>query len=75
MDETLVNSWVNPTRKLLDTDYVPHLTYFEPPSDGFWDIPFSPNAKYFPVFEPFDLHIPDELRHPMEFERQNSFHN
>ena len=48
-DETLINSWENPTRRLLDADYVPHLTYAEPPSDGYWDIPISPNSKFFMV--------------------------
>lgn len=35
LNETLVNSWVNPTRRLLDADYVYHLIYVEPPSDGY----------------------------------------
>ena len=60
---------------LLDSDYVPHLTYVEPPADGFWDIHLSPNVKYFPVFESFDLHIPEEFRLPMEFERLDDFHH
>lgn len=58
MDETLVISWVNPIRRVLDTDYVPHLTYIEPPCDRFRDIPLSPNANYFLVFDPSDLCIP-----------------
>lgn len=49
-DETLINSWVNPTRGILDADYVPHITYAQPPSHGYWDIPISSNSKYFLVF-------------------------
>ena len=74
MDETLIKSWVNPHRGLLDEDYVPHLTYVEPPTDGYWDIPISPNAKYFTVFEPFDQSLPDAKRLPMEFERLSQFY-
>lgn len=74
MDESLVHSWVNPTCMILDDDYKPILTYVEPPSDGYWDIPISPNSKYFPVFESFDPRLLDMRRHPMEFERLNLFH-
>ncbi|CAI9271644.1 unnamed protein product [Lactuca saligna] len=73
-DETLINSWVNPTSRLLDVDYIPHLNYVQPTSDGYWDIPISPNSKYFLVFKPLDLNIPDERRLPMEFEHLNLFH-
>lgn len=75
MYEALVNSWVNPTRRLLDKDYIPYLMYVETPIDGFWDIPLSPNAKYFQLFELFDIRIPDEHRLPMEFEGLNAFHD
>lgn len=34
-DESLINLWVNPTRRLLDSDYILVLTYAEPPSDGY----------------------------------------
>ena len=74
IDESLINSWVNPLRRLLDEDYTPHLTYAEPPSDGYWDIPISPNAKYFAFFESFDYSLPDHKRQPMEFERLNRFY-
>ena len=50
------------------------MTFTEPPSDGYWDIPISPNSKYFLVFEPFDLSLPDEKKLPLEFERLNQFH-
>lgn len=62
-------------RRLLDTYYVSHLTYGEPLTDGYWDIPLSPNAKYFLVFEQFDLCILDDCRLPMDFKRLNLFHN
>ena len=74
IDESLINSWVNPLRRLLDEDYTPHLTYAEPPSDGYWDIPISPNAKYFAVFDSFDRSLPDHKRLPMEFERLTRFY-
>lgn len=70
----LINSLVNPTHRLLDTNYVPHLTYVEPPSNGYWNIPISLNSKYFPVFEPLDIHLPDARRLPMEFECLSLFH-
>lgn len=73
-DETLINSWVNPTRRLLDAYYVPHLTYAQPPSDGYCDIPISPNSKYFLVFEPLDLNLPSARILPMEFECLSLFH-
>ena len=44
MDESLIISWINPHRRLLDDDYTPHLTYAEPLSYGYWDVPISPNA-------------------------------
>lgn len=75
MDKTLVHSWVNPTRRLLDSDYVPHLMYAKSPTIGFWDLSLSPNTQYFPVFELFDVRIPDERTLPMEFERLDAFHN
>lgn len=75
MDETLVQSWVNPMQRFLDSYCIPHLTYVEPSTDGFWCIPLSPNAKYFPFFKHFDLRIPDEHTLPMEFERLNVFHH
>lgn len=43
MDESLINSWVNHMRRLLDDDYKPYMTFAESPSDGYWDIPISPN--------------------------------
>ena len=69
MEETLINSWVNPHRRLQDEDYVPHLTYAEPPPDGYWDVPISPNARYFTILEQFDQSLPDAKRLPTEFER------
>lgn len=74
MDETLINSWVNPTRMLLDEDYRSVLTYVEPPEDGYWDIPISSNAMFFIVFEPFDQSLPGDQRLPLEFERLNKLH-
>ena len=74
MDESLINSWVISTRRLLDDDYRPILTYVEPPSDGYWDIPISPNSKFFHVFDPFDLSLADDQRLPLEFESLNLFH-
>ena len=71
---TLINSWVNPTHRLIYANYVPVLTYVKPPSDGYWDIPISPNLKYFLVFQPFELNLPEDRRLPMEFERLNLFH-
>ena len=73
IDETLINSWVNPHRRLQDEDYIPHLTYAEPPSDGYWDVPISPNAKHYTVFEMFHQSLPDAKRLPMEFERLSQF--
>lgn len=75
MDETMINSWVNPLRRLQDDEYKPYLTFAEPPSDGYWDIPISPNSIYFPVFQPFDLSLPDEQRLPLEFERLTQFNS
>ena len=74
IDESLINSWVNLHRRLLDEDYTSHLTYVEPPTDGYWDIPISPNAKYFAVFESFECSLPAHKRLPMEFERLNHFY-
>ena len=74
LDETLISSWVNPIRRLLNDDYRPILTYVKPPSDGYWDIPISLNSKFFPVFEPFYLSLPDDQRLPLEFECLNQFH-
>lgn len=71
MDESLVNSWVNPNQRLLEDDYKHVLTYATPPLDVYWDIPISPNSKYILVFESFDFSILDEKRLPMEFERLN----
>ena len=70
----MINSWVNPHRRLLDEDYRPRLTFSKPPLDGYWDVPISLIAKYFTVFEHFDLSLPDDKRMPMEFERLNRFH-
>lgn len=75
MYESLYQSCVNPMRRLTGEDYVPHLTYVEPPTVGYRDIPLSPNAKYFPVFEPYDLCIPDDRWLPLGFERLNLLHN
>lgn len=75
MDESMIRSWVNPFRKLVDKDYVRHLTYVAPQSDMFWDIPLSPNAWFYQVFNEFDQRIPDLRWLPMEFERLNQFHN
>ena len=74
MDESLISSWINPHRRLLDDDYTPHLTYAEPPSDGYWDVPISPNAIYFTVFKQFERILPDPKRLPMEFERLSLFY-
>ena len=74
MDEYLVNCWVNPSHRLLDDDYRPILTYVEPPSNGNWDIPDSPNSKFFLVFQSFYSSLPDEKRLLMEFEHLNLFH-
>lgn len=74
IDETLINSWVNPIQRIIDGDYRPILNYAEPPSDGYWDIPISPNSKFFSVFEPFNLSLPDDQILPLEFERLNQFH-
>ena len=74
INDSLINSWVNPLCRLLNEEYTPHLTYSEPPSDGYWDIPISPNATYFAVFESFDCSLPDHKRLPMEFERLNRFY-
>lgn len=57
MNESLMHSCMNLMWRLFYTDYVPHLTYVKPPNDGYLEIPLSPNAKYFPIFKPFDLHI------------------
>ena len=73
MDESLINSWVNPHRRLLDDDYIPHHTYAKPSLDGYWDVPISPNAIYFTVFEQLDRSLPDAKRLPMEFERLSQF--
>lgn len=74
MVESLFHSLVNPKCRLTDTDYIPHLMYAKPFTDGYWDIPLAPNAKCFPAFEPFDLHIPNECTLPVEFERFKIFH-
>lgn len=74
MDESLINPWINPHHRLLDDDYTPHLTYTKPPLDGYWDVPISPNARYFIVFEQFDRSLPDAKRLPMEFERLSHFY-
>lgn len=52
----------------MDEEYVPHLTSILPPADRFWDIPLSPNARLFQVFNEFDRRILDAQRMPMEFE-------
>lgn len=41
IDASLITSWFNPIWRLLDSDYVPHLTYSEPPSTACWNIPLS----------------------------------
>lgn len=74
MDDTLIKYWVNPTRRLLDDDYRPILTYVEPSSDGYWDIAISPNFEFVPVFEPFDLSLPEYQTLPFKFEFLNQFH-
>lgn len=50
IDETLINSWINPMQRLLDDEYKLWMTFVDPPSDGYWDIPISPNSKYFPIY-------------------------
>lgn len=72
---SLITSWVNHIRRLLDSDYVPHLKYSEPPSTTYCDIPLSPNSKCFLLFNPFDQSNPKAKRMVMEFERFNLFHN
>lgn len=74
MDETLINSLFNPTRRLLEDDYRPILTNSKPASDRYWDIPVTPNAKFFTVFEPFNLSLPEDQRLPLKFECLNQFH-
>lgn len=74
MDETLINLWVNPTRRFLDEDYRLVLTFGGPPADAYWDILISPNANFFSVLEPFDHSLPDDQRVPLEFEHLNRFH-
>lgn len=74
IDDTLIKSWVKPIWLLLDDDNRPILTYVEPPSDGYWDILISPNSKFFSVFEPFDLSLPDDQRLTLEFKRLNHCH-
>lgn len=74
MDETHINSWVNPTRRLLNEDYMSVLTYDEPPEDGYWDKPISPNAMFFTIFKPFEQSLPDDQRLPLEFKRLIMFH-
>lgn len=65
---------MNRTHRLLNDDYTPHLNYVEPPSDPYQDIPISPNSKFFPVLQSFDLILLDDRELLMEFERLNLFH-
>lgn len=74
MDESIINSWFNLIRKIMDSNHVPRLTHSKP-AGAYWDISLSPNSKYYLVFKPFDQNIPNENRMPMEFERMNLFHN
>lgn len=62
-------------QRLTNENYVPHLTYVEPPTDTFWYIPLSSNGKYYLVFEIFDLRIQDYRKLLMEFEMPNLFQN
>lgn len=69
MDKSLIYSWVNPICRVVDEDYVPHLTFVKPGDDMYWDIRIPPNGQFFQVFKEFDPRFPGSRRLPMDFER------
>ncbi|CAI9259937.1 unnamed protein product [Lactuca saligna] len=54
MDETLIQSWFNQIFRMIDEDYVPHLSYATPNENTYQDITLSPNGKFFKVFDDLD---------------------
>ncbi|XP_023749803.1 uncharacterized protein LOC111898110 [Lactuca sativa] len=61
-------------RQLKDDELVPKQTTAPPSSDEYqWDIPMSPNARYYSVFKPLHPHLSREMQIPIEMNRLEEF--
>lgn len=70
---SLIVSWVNAIRRLLDEDYVLHLTYTTPSKKLHWDIPLIINESFYKVFSKIDIRLCKSTKLPLEFERLCQF--
>ncbi|KAL4575113.1 hypothetical protein LXL04_021954 [Taraxacum kok-saghyz] len=71
--ETLT-PWVNAARQLRADELVPKQTTSPPSSSEYqWDIPISPNAQYYPIFQPLHPHLSREMQTPIELHRLHQF--
>ncbi|CAH1430591.1 unnamed protein product [Lactuca virosa] len=61
-------------RQLRVDELVPKQTTAPPASDEYqWDIPMSPNARYYSVFQPLHPHLSSEMQIPIELNRLEEF--
>ncbi|CAI9295998.1 unnamed protein product [Lactuca saligna] len=61
-------------KQLKDDELVPKQTAAPPASDEYqWDIPMSPNARYYSVFPPLHPHLSREMQIPIELNRLEEF--
>ncbi|KAL7588440.1 hypothetical protein Lser_V15G36251 [Lactuca serriola] len=61
-------------RQLKDDELMPKQTTAPPSSDEYqWDIPMSPNARYYSVFQPLHPHLSRETQIPIEMNRLEEF--
>lgn len=62
-------------RELRDDELVPKQTTSPPSSDEYqWDIPMSPKARYYSVFQPLHPHLSREMQIPIELNRLETFY-
>ncbi|CAI9295997.1 unnamed protein product [Lactuca saligna] len=74
MKEHTITLWVDDIRQLKDDELVPKQTTAPPSSDEYqWDIPMSPNARYYSVFPPLHPHLSREMQIPIELNRLEEF--
>ncbi|KAI3517338.1 hypothetical protein L1887_16552 [Cichorium endivia] len=73
--EIIETPWVNVNRELRDDELVPKQTTSSPSSDEYqWDIPMSPKARYYSVFQPLHPHLSREMQIPIELNRLETFY-
>ncbi|KAL7588438.1 hypothetical protein Lser_V15G36250 [Lactuca serriola] len=72
--EHTLTLWVDDIKQLRDDELVPKQTTAPPSSDEYqWDIPMSPNAQYYSVFQPLHPHLSREMQIPIEMNRLEEF--